>query len=90
MNAPVNYRAEIDSLESISRHRVLTIAESLRLEELIYHGPRSKAAKVVQTEKTTHTRRFDATLDAWRVNAEIANEEMLAALDRYFKRGGRA
>lgn len=92
-----DHSTEIARLESIGRERALTMAESVQLENLIYLGrpcmkkrSRPKTAKLIVPDKPPCTRRFDASGDAWRINAEFANIQFVEALYRYFKRGGRA
>lgn len=91
---PIDYSAEIGRLEVVSRERALSVEESRHLESLIRHEPRrgghSIAPRPADTPPPTNNHSIEAGDRIRRRDAEESNKVFVKALERYFRRGGRA
>ena len=84
---------DLQRLDDISRERALTMAESAQLQRLLanrqHQGRRSVSNKIPGMNATQEPALLGNHEAAWRTDAENSNVWFVAALKRYFERGGR-
>jgi hypothetical protein len=83
--------SEVARLDAISRTRALTNEESVKLERRVRGKGRGGYSNMIPGMTAKQEPALLGNHEtAWRIGAEISNDQFLAALRRYFRRGGTA